>query len=126
MCKCEQSQKHGLHHWYLELILRPRVDGVSLTGPREPHLKIFQKLEVPHQVLGSALPPLQKPAGLWDQSRKFSTGVATLLTAEVVSLEDEAAAAGAILSALALGTSHHVGVGRKLRWPRDHVELFLS
>ena len=32
--KCEQSQKHGLHLWYLALILRPGVDGVSLTGPR--------------------------------------------------------------------------------------------
>ena len=39
-------------------------------------------------------------------------------------MEDEDAAAGAVLSTLALGTSHHVG--RKLRWPRDHVELFLS
>ena len=34
MSKCEQSQKHGLHLWYLALILRPGVDGVSLTGPR--------------------------------------------------------------------------------------------
>ena len=49
MSKCEQSQKHGLHSGYLDLILGPGEDDISLKGPRGCFLShvLLEALGVP-------------------------------------------------------------------------------